>query len=118
MASEREIHVAVIAFLTVAMPTNSMWCHCPNEGKRGWKAQRDFKDLGSVTGFPDLVLFHAGRAYCIELKAPKKYLSPAQKLAHERLTRAGVPVAVCKSVTDVALVLSDWNIPTIARIAA
>lgn len=115
---ERDLHVAVIQFLSVALPAGAMTHHSPNEGKRGWKAQRDFKDLGSVTGFPDLVIFYAGRVYCLELKAPQKYLSPVQKVAHERLAKAGVPVAVCKSVTDVAMVLSDWGLPLIARVAA
>lgn len=115
---ERDLHVAVVGFLKWALPAEAMFCHVPNEGKRGWKAQADFKALGAVAGFPDLVILWSGKAFCVELKAPKQYLSPAQKVAHERLTAACIPVRVCRSTTEVALVLKDWGFPLTARIAA
>lgn len=115
--AERELHVAVMQYLTVALPTDALAWHTPNEGKRGHQAQRDFKDLGSLTGMPDLVVAHQGRAYCIELKAANKYPSPVQRIAHQRLRDAGIPVVVAHSLTDVQLALESWKVPLRAAVA-
>lgn len=118
MAGEREIQTAVAQFLGFALPADAMFHHSPMEGKRGWKAQADLKSSGAQAGFPDIVILWQGRAFTIELKAPKKYPSPVQRAAHARLVKAGIPIRVCHSVTEVALALSDWGVPTVARIAA
>jgi hypothetical protein len=118
MACEREIQAAVAQFLNFALPADAMFHHSPMEGKRGWKAQADLKSSGAQAGFPDIVILWQGRAFTIELKAPKKYLSPVQKVAHRRLEKAGIPIRVCHSVTEVAMTLADWSIPLSARVAA
>lgn len=116
--AERAIHVQVVDFLALALPSDAMFVHVPNEGKRGFQAQRDFKELGSVTGFPDLIIAHQGRAFCIELKAANKYPTPEQRIAHQRLRDARVPVVVAHSLTDVILALESWGVPLRAKVAA
>ena len=115
---ERALHVAVAQYLNIALSSDSVWFHPMNEGKRGFQAQRDFKDLGAMTGIPDIVLAHQGRAYTIELKAPNKYPSPEQRIAHQRLRESGVPVVVAHSLTDVVLALESWGVPLRAKVAA
>lgn len=94
----------------MSLQRDALWWHTPNEGKRGWRAQRDFKALGSKAGVPDIMLVHQSKAYAIELKAAKGRLTPAQNQFHASLTQAGVPVATCRSERDVVDQLQAWGL--------
>jgi hypothetical protein len=74
-------------------------------------AQR-LRKSGLKPGMPDIMLFHAGGAFGIELKAGKNVLSPAQREMFSRLRDAGVPVYICRSVEDVVDVLQREKLPT------
>lgn len=50
-----------------------------------------------VAGLPDRLVLVEGRAFFIELKAPKKRSKPAQLLIHRRLLKVGFVVAVLDS---------------------
>lgn len=115
---ERQIHSAVVAYLAVALPADAILHHSPNEGKRGWNAQRDLKAHGTMKGWPDLEIFWQAKTYFIELKAPKKYPTAEQKACHHRLRDAGFAVLVCRSVADVELFLEGEGVPLRARVAA
>ena len=116
--SERELQSSVIEFLSHALPVAAAFHHSPNEGKRGWHAQRDFKHGGSVPGWPDIEIIYKGRGYFIELKAPKKYPTPEQRGVHAWLRRAGAPVVTCRSLIEVEMALTGFGIPLNAKVAA
>lgn len=66
--------------------------------------------MGLAPGVPDLLFFHQGRAYGIELKAGSR-LTAAQAATHALLGHAGVPTRVCHALSDVLAALVDWKIP-------
>lgn len=109
--SEAELQSQVCAFLNVGLSPRVFWFHPVNEGKRGWRAQRDFKRFGGRAGLPDVMICADGRAYGLELKFDKGAVSAAQKGCHMDLAIAGVPTAVCRSLEDVVLALKQWGIP-------
>lgn len=113
--SEAQLQSQVAAFLNVALDPRVFWFHPVNEGKRGWRAQHDFKRFGGRSGIPDVCLIHEGRAYCLELKTAKGTLSTAQKACHADLAIAGVPVVVCRSLLDVEAALREFGIPLRAK---
>lgn len=56
----------------------------------------------TAVGLPDrLVLLPGGRAYMIELKAPRGRLARAQRVVHRRLGDMGHPVVVLASAEQV-----------------
>lgn len=115
---ESELHTAICQYLALALPRSAVLHHSPNEGKRGWKAQRDLKTHGTKAGWPDLEIIYEGRAYFIELKSTKGDTTPVQKSMHTQLRDAGCPVMVCRSLAEVAITLQAWTIPSRGRIAA
>lgn len=115
---ESALQAAVAQYLAVSLPPDAVSFHVPNEGKRGWRAQRDLKSSGALKGMPDIVIAWQGRGYCLELKAPGKYPSPEQREAHRRLRAAGFPVVVARSLPEVEMALQAWSIPRAARVAA
>lgn len=112
--TEAALHEAVANLLNTALPPHATWHHSPNEGKRGWKAQRALKTHGTQAGWPDIEIIYRGRALFIELKAPGKYLTAVQKDMHKQLTLAGAAVHTCRSLEEVSIFLAmamgtDWR---------
>ena len=99
--SEAALHAAVHHYLTVALPAGAIHHHSPNEGRRGWKAQRAIKQQGVRPGWPDIEIIWKGRAYFVELKFGKNKLTPAQKNTIQALRDCGSPVALCRTIGDV-----------------
>jgi VRR-NUC domain-containing protein len=115
---ETELQAAAAVFLAHALPSEAIAHHSPNEGKRGWRAQRDIKTNGMVKGFPDWVILWQSRAYLIELKAPKKYPDATQREIHRRLREGGFPVFICRSLVEIEMALVSVGIPLSAKVAA
>lgn len=67
--------------------------------------------MGLLAGLPDLFLFHAGRAWGLEVKTARGRLSPAQRDCHVALEQAGVPTAVVRSVDDALAQVLRWCLP-------
>ena len=111
---EAELHEAVASYLNFALPAGAVFHHSPNEGRRGWQAQRDLKKQGVRAGWPDLEVGYQGQVYFIELKADKKKPSEVQLETHTSLRNAGFQVDVCRSQGEVYIFLAPW-IPLKAR---
>jgi hypothetical protein len=75
------------------------------------------KGMGVKSGIPDIFIVDGGRVFGLELKAPKGTVSEAQERSHSDLRRAGCPVAVCKSIAEVAIFLERHGIAVKARLA-
>ena len=99
---EQALQHTVGKFLDVALPNDALWCHYPAGGKRSPIEARIFKSLGVRSGIPDLLLFHNGRVYGIELKVGARTLTSIQRDMHRRLEQCGVDCCVATSVDEVA----------------
>jgi hypothetical protein len=88
-----------------------VYLHVPNGGARAAIEGAIFKGLGVVAGAPDLLLWHQGRSYAIELKAqPGRVVSESQAEMLRRLSDAGVAVAVCYGVDEAIGCLERWGL--------
>ena len=47
-----------------------------------------------ITGLPDRLVLHNGRAYFVEVKSEGKKPSPIQRVVHKKLEVLGFPVSV------------------------
>ena len=99
--SEAGLHAAVVQYLSVALPRDAVLHHSPNEGKRGWRAQRSLKVMGVRAGWPDLEIIHGGKIFFIELKTAKGRCTSSQSETLAHLSAAGAHVAVCHSIEAV-----------------
>jgi len=99
--NERLLQKAVVQFLEIALPDDAIFHHSSNEGKRGFKAQREFKESGAKKGWPDIEIIYRGRAIFIELKTATGRMTKEQIAVHNRLMLAGALVATCRSLEGV-----------------
>jgi hypothetical protein len=66
--------------------------------------------LGVTAGVPDLLLWHEGRSYALELKADGGRASDAQVEMLTRLKDAGVLTAVCRGLDPALATLEGWQL--------
>lgn len=107
---ETDLHTAVVAWLRLVLPADSLLHHSPNEGVRRVQYRRKLARMGLMPGWPDLQLvvppiyFLDGKrptGIYIELKAPNGRVSEAQREVIVKLLAARRHVAVCKSFDEV-----------------
>lgn len=115
--SEGEAHSGIIEYLEIALPAAAVFHHSPNEGKRGRRAQRDIKALGTRAGWPDIEIVHEGRIYFLEVKRVGEKPTEVQEEVHTKLRAAGAGVEVCYSIDDVRRILEGWGFVLRARLA-
>lgn len=115
MKREAPIQRAIVQWLQSQHPA---WIvhHSRNEiNKRGKAIAVEIaqaKQLGAMTGWPDLIVLppsHIGPIF-LEVKAEGNYATPAQNEVHDRLRSLGYRVAVVRSIDDVKQRLADWGI--------
>lgn len=88
---------------------------------------------GLKMGVPDIIAWHGGQSFGIELKIGSGRLSrtrmartkrgslrwvEGQEDVFPKLEAAGMRIAVCRSVDDVLAALDAWGVPLRARISA
>lgn len=108
---ESTFQVDVIAALRKLLPTTTIVMSIPNEGSGGNPIRgKRLKDMGAMSGAPDILIIKNGKVFGLELKLPKGVVSKTQKNFHELADKAGMPIRVCRSMSDVAQALNSFNI--------
>ena len=108
---EGPIHIDILQHLRKALP-GAVIHHSPNETK--WRSKKAImvvqkaKSMGTMPGFPDLMILFQGQFWAMEVKAEGGKVSMAQKAAGIRIEAAGGRWAVVRSVEDAEKCLSKW----------
>ncbi len=117
--TEDPFQIEAAAFFDFCLPKpDAWWCHVPNGGKRAMTTARRLKAMGTKAGAPDNLIIYQGRAYWIELKARYGSLQDSQKSTIPVIESAGSPVAIARTLEDIADALSSWGIPLRATMEA
>ncbi len=114
---EDDLHIAVAAYLELAVPPFIPWTTMPAGGGGKVRGAR-LKAMGLQPGWPDLQLVFRGRYIGIELKSKGGRLSKAQKAMHERLVLAGGVVYTATQVEHVEGFLRGCGVPLEATTGA
>lgn len=118
LLGEAALHRQVAQYLDLALPADAVWHHSPLQGQgRTRKQGAILHGMGARAGWPDITIIYQGRAYFIELKAPRGTLSAAQHEMTVQLLMAGAQTTVARSLQTVQFVLEEWGIPLKARAA-
>jgi hypothetical protein len=105
---EHSIQVAIAGALDEHC--KHLWWAVENGGKRHIRSAQKLKRAGVRPGVPDLhFVLPGGRLACLELKAEKGRLSPAQEDFRDRLTAAQGWWGVAYSVDEAFGILAAWG---------
>lgn len=111
MRHEDQLQQAVATYLSHVLPPDAFWTAVDKAGKRSPLQGARLKARGLKSGIPDILVWHRGVGYGIELKAAKGQLTDSQRATIPAMERAGVQVAVCRTVVDVHAALERWAVP-------
>jgi hypothetical protein len=108
--SEQQVHQAVVQHLRQRGVPGLVFLHPPNGGYRRPTEAKIFKAMGLRPGASDLLLWCAGRAYALELKAPGGRASEAQLAFLSDMERAGAFVALAEGLDSAIRTLEAWGL--------
>src|SRR5262245_53516937 len=108
--SEAQVHDAVVAHLRLRAKPDVLWLHVPNGGARDARTGAMFKRMGVLAGASDLLLWHQGNSFALELKAPGGRLSEAQLDFLARFNDAGGHSACAEALHRALAVLESLGL--------
>ena len=114
LPSEDDVQRAIVEALPLRFACVVHFCGADRAANIRQRAKR--KRLGSVTGWPDLVVCGAGgKCVFLEVKRPGRYPTEPQRLVHQYLRELGHSVAVVRSVADAVAACESGNMSTRTR---
>ena len=111
LGPEHQLQVATAAYLTLALPPTVEWTALDLANAPSLRAAQIRRARGAKPGWPDLLIAYGGRVHGIELKTDSGRLTDSQTVMFPRLERAGIPIAICRSIAEVEIALRSWGIP-------
>jgi hypothetical protein len=107
---EQQLQHTVFLHLATRGAPGLVAIHVPNGGARSPVEAAILKGLGVTAGVPDVLLWHGGASYAMELKAEVGRASEAQIEMLNKLAAAGVHTAVAYGLTGALTVLEGWGL--------
>lgn len=107
---EQAIHKAVVLHLKIRGVDGLVFLHPANGGYRHAREAAQLKAMGVVPGAPDLLLWHNGRSYALELKTPNGRETETQVNMRLQLQRAGVETGIAYGMDAAIVVLENWKL--------
>jgi VRR-NUC domain-containing protein len=107
---EAQLHTAVVEHLRLRAKPSVLWLHPPNGGARDARTGAMLKRMGVLPGAADLLLWHEGNGFALELKAPGGRLSEAQLEFLARFNDAGGHSACAEGIDRAIAVLEAWGL--------
>jgi hypothetical protein len=107
---EAQLHAAVVDHLRLRAEPDVVFLHPANGGKRDVREALRFRRMGVLAGASDLLLWHRGHAFALELKAPGGRLSDAQLEFLARFNDAGGHSAVAEGLDRALAILEAWGL--------
>jgi VRR-NUC domain len=108
--SEQQIHRAVVQHLRQRGVLGLVFVHPPNGGYRHRAEAAIFSALGVRAGVADLLLWHDGKSFALELKSPGGRASEAQLAFLSDMERAGAYTALVEGLDRALKTLEAWGL--------
>lgn len=115
MRSEDALQTAVAAYLGTVLPPDAFFTFVDKAGKRTMAQAAQMKSRGIKSGVADGMIWWRGAGFWIELKTPTGRLTDTQEGIFPQAARAGIRIAVCRSVADVHQMLGEWGVGPLAH---
>lgn len=107
---EQAIHRAVVQHLRQRGAPGLVFVHPANGGSRRPIEAAIFKSLGVRAGASDLLLWHDGKSFALELKPPGGRATDAQLEFLSDMEKAGAFTCLCEGLDRALHVLESWGL--------
>lgn len=107
---EQAIQRAVVQHLRARGARGLVFTHVPNGGYRKPIEAAIFKGIGVRAGVSDLLLWHGGKSFALELKAPGGRPTETQLEFLSDMEKAGAFTCLCEGLDPALRVLEAWGL--------
>lgn len=107
---EYKIQVAVASQLRARAAPGVVWFHPANGGWRNLREAARLKYMGVRPGASDIIAFHRGEFFALELKAPKGRPTEAQLAFIDEIKAAGGFGVVAEGLDEAVSILECWGL--------
>lgn len=107
---EEALHCTVVQHLQIRGVPGLLFWHTPNGGYRTKSEASRFKAMGVRAGVSDLILFHRGRLFCLEIKAQGGRASEEQLAFIHEIDAAGAFTALATGLDACLATLESWGL--------
>lgn len=107
---EDQIQRTVVQHLRQRGVPGLVWLHVPNGGKRKPVEAAIFKGLGVRAGASDLLLWHGGKSFALELKAPGGRATENQLQFLSDIDKAGAFTCLAEGADAALRTLESWGL--------
>ena len=107
---EQQIHRAVVQHLRARGMPGLVFIHVPNGGYRRPSEAAIFSGLGVRAGVSDLLLWHGGKSFALELKADGGRVTKGQREFLSDMEGAGAYTCLAEGLDDAIEMLEAWGL--------
>ena len=107
---EAQLQRAVIDHLHLRAKPDVLWLHCPNGGRRDLREAARLKREGVLAGASDILAWHNGNSFALELKAEGGRPADAQLEFMARFNKAGGHSAIAEGIDRALACLEAWGL--------
>jgi len=104
------LQAAVVEHLRLRARPGVLWIHVPNGERRDKITGAKLRRLGVLPGASDLLFWHEGNSFALELKSRGGRSSEAQLEFVSRFNNAGGHTAVAEGIDRALAVLEAWGL--------
>jgi hypothetical protein len=107
---ETAIQCTIVQHLKARAVPGVIWWHTPNGGYRNKAEAATFKAMGVRAGVSDLLFFHDGKLYCLEIKAQGGRATEEQLEFMSTIDRAGAYTALATGLDAALQTIEAWGL--------
>jgi len=107
---EDDLQIAFVALLEDILIPGVVFAHVPNQGKRLARYLKKLHRMGMRDGVSDLIFWHAGRSYFLELKSKRGAANDNQKKFRRDIEAAGFEYEIAKSLDAAIEIVKRWGL--------
>ena len=107
---EARLHATLVMHLRLRAKPDVLWLHVPNGERRDKVSGAKLKRMGVLAGASDLLLWHRGYSFALELKSDGGRLSDAQLEFLARFNDAGGHSAVAENIDRALACMEAWGL--------
>jgi hypothetical protein len=107
---EAQFQRALIEHLRLRAKPDVLWLHVPNGERRDKITGAKLRALGVLPGAADLLLWHRGNSFALELKAPGGRPTESQLEFMARFNDAGGHTAIAEGIDRALACLDAWGL--------
>jgi len=107
---EQQIHRAIVDHLHLRAKPDVLWLHPANGERRDARTGALLKKMGVRPGASDLLLWHRGHSFALEIKSPRGRPSEAQLEFMARFSEAGGHTCIAEGLDRAIACLESWGL--------